>query len=61
VRVSTEKGLFKGTTFYGGFVELGTQNMPAIPFLRPALKQNEKKVIEIVRIEIRKKLDQLSR
>ena len=36
VVVQTERGFFKGDTYYGAFVEFGTKNMAARPYLRPA-------------------------
>lgn len=36
VLVTTGAGLFKGETFYGGFIEFGTSHAPAYPFIRPA-------------------------
>lgn len=43
-QVQTKDGFFKGDSFYGGFIELGTKKMPARPYLRPALYDNEAKV-----------------
>ena len=34
-------GYRKDKAFYGGFVELGTSQQPARPFLRPALEESE--------------------
>lgn len=34
--------------FYGMFIELGTSKMPARPFLRPALDENEEAAIQAV-------------
>lgn len=38
--VLTGDGFFKGDQFYAGFIEYGTVNMPAQPFLRPAADEN---------------------
>lgn len=50
--VQTRAGLFRGTTFYGGFQEFGTVNMEANPFLAPALKKNERGVVSVFREEL---------
>lgn len=57
--VMTGEGLFKGETFYGGFVELGTQRMRADPYLRPALYGNEKETLARFRVEMKKAIDEL--
>jgi len=38
--------------FYARFVEFGTRNMPAKPFLRPALRENRGRVMSAVRSTI---------
>lgn len=36
--------------FYGAFLELGTQHIPARPHLRPALENNKREVMEKIRV-----------
>ena len=38
--------------YYGTFVELGTKNQPAQPFLRPAVDENKEKISEKVTSEL---------
>lgn len=45
------------TPFYFRFQELGTQSIPAKPFLRPALEGNAEAILDIVADELRKALD----
>lgn len=45
------------TPFYFRFLEFGTQDMQARPFLRPALENNAEAVIQTVADELRKALD----
>ena len=45
------------TPFYFRFQEFGTKNIPAKPFLRPALESNADKVLETVVEELNKALD----
>jgi HK97 gp10 family phage protein len=42
--------------FYAAFVELGTRNMPARPFLRPALKSKKAEVIGRARAVMRREV-----
>lgn len=35
--------------FYGYFIEMGTSKMPAHPFLRPAVYENAKEIVRILR------------
>lgn len=42
LQVSPSKGWAKGEEFYGGFVEFGTVDMPAQPFVRPAFDVHKK-------------------
>lgn len=35
-----------GDTFYWRFLEFGTQNMPAQPFMRPAIDENQQAAID---------------
>ena len=52
VVVSTDKGFFKGDTFYGAFLEFGTSRMPARPYIRPAFDTEHANSIRIVGEEI---------
>ncbi len=45
------------TPFYFRFVELGTKNMQARPFMRPALENNAEKILSSVADELTKALD----
>lgn len=44
--VVTGEGFFKGETFYGGFLELGTKHIDADPYLRPAIYGNQNRIRE---------------
>lgn len=39
------------------FIELGTSKMPAHPYLRPALDGNVDRVLELLKVELRKSID----
>jgi HK97 gp10 family phage protein len=39
------------------FIELGTSKLAAHPFLRPALDQNANRVVELLKVELRKSID----
>lgn len=43
--------------FYGRFVEMGTSKKTAQPFLRPALDENENKLVKAFQDAARKELD----
>ena len=47
------------TPFYFRFVELGTKDAPAKPFLRPALENNAQDVLDTVVDELKKALDKV--
>ena len=47
--------------YYPAHIELGTRDTPALPFLRPALQQTRQEAQEIVRRELAKGLEALSR
>ena len=47
----------KDDAFYGHMVEYGTRYTTAQPFMRPALDENEDKVVEAYKNEIQKQLD----
>jgi len=57
VVISTEKGFFKGETFYGAFLEFGTKKMPAKPFIRPAFEANKARAVRIVELALKLGLD----
>ncbi len=57
VTIATDKGLFKGETFYGGFQEFGTKHQPARPFIRPAFDANVAGAVTIIAKSLRDKLD----
>ena len=57
VVISTEKGFFKGETFYGAFLEFGTKKMPAKPFIRPAFEANKARAVRIVEQALKLGLD----
>lgn len=61
VIISTEKGFFKGETFYGAFHEFGTKNMPARPFIRPAFEANKARAVKIVGEAIKLGLEDVAR
>lgn len=59
VKVGIRGGAKKNDTtpFYFRFQELGTKDIPAKPFLRPALEGNAEKVLSTVADELKKALD----
>jgi HK97 gp10 family phage protein len=46
----------KGTAYYGRFVEFGTVNRPAHPFMRPAFEATKTLVVEMFKQELSKDL-----
>jgi HK97 gp10 family phage protein len=48
-----------GNVFYWRFLEFGTQNMPAQPFMRPALAENVSKVTVTFVSELDKAIDKI--
>lgn len=48
-----------GNVFYWRFLELGTENMPAQPFMRPALAENVPKVTVTFVSELDKAIDKI--
>jgi HK97 gp10 family phage protein len=48
-----------GNVFYWRFLEFGTQNMPAQPFMRPALAENVPKVTVTFVSELDKAIDKI--
>lgn len=62
-QVTTKVGIKGGgkanpdTPFYFRFQELGTESIPAKPFLRPALEGNAEQVFDTVTQELNKALD----
>ena len=51
-----EVGINKGDTsdiFYGKFIEWGTSQRPATPYLQPAFEENINKVQEIIKQELK--------
>ncbi len=61
--VSAKIGIRRGakendsTPFYFRFLEFGTKDMQARPFLRPALENNAEHVLSVLAEELRKALD----
>lgn len=47
------EGAVYSTSGYGGFLETGTVNMPAQPYLKPALDMNIKKLPKNIKTELR--------
>lgn len=52
VVVTTEDGFFQGEQFYGAFLELGTSQQPARPYLRPAIDEKRAEAKTIAAREI---------
>jgi HK97 gp10 family phage protein len=46
-----------GYTFYWRFIEFGTENVPARPFMRPALQNNDIKAAEIFLHEFKRSIN----
>lgn len=61
VVISTEKGFFKGETFYGAFLEFGTKKLPARPFIRPAFEANKARSAKIAGEAIKLGLEDVAR
>lgn len=57
--VQVGKGWFKGDSFYAAFVEFGTRNMAARPYLRPAVKASRSQARLIFRRKIREAIASL--
>lgn len=59
VRVGVRGGAVKNPTtpYYFRMIELGTQHIPARPFMRPALEGNAEAVFQIITAELSKALD----
>lgn len=51
-----QKGSGLQDAFYGRFVEFGTVNMPAQPFLRPAFDENKERAIQAMKDRIASRL-----
>ena len=51
-----QKGSGLQDAFYGRFVEFGTVNMPAQPFLRPAFDENKERAIQAIKDRIAARL-----
>lgn len=51
-KVTTKDGDYKGESFYGSFIEYGTDKMPAQPYLRPAFDENKERSVIIIKAEI---------
>lgn len=54
-------GMFKGKTFYGAFVELGTEKMAARPFLRPAIDKNRSLSRQLAARHIARRINALAK
>lgn len=48
-----------GTTFHFRFLEFGTVNMAAQPFMRPAMHENAQAVFDTISAEMTRRLDRL--
>jgi len=51
VIVATAEGWFKGDEFYGAFVELGTEDMEAQPYVRPAYDAKKGQAVQVIMTE----------
>ena len=51
---------FRRAAFYGQFVELGTIDTPAQPFLRPALEASEGEVLNAIAAGFRKHIEKVT-
>jgi HK97 gp10 family phage protein len=56
-RPYTAKGKRIETAPHAHFVEFGTVNMPAEPFLRPAIEQNVQKAIDVMADKLRQRIE----
>jgi len=48
---------FAGDAYYGRFIELGTKHMAAKPFLRPAIDENQRKIVDAAKLRMKKRID----
>jgi HK97 gp10 family phage protein len=51
--VQTREGDYRGDTFYGAFIEYGTNKMAAKPYMRPAFDTKKGEAAKIIEHEIR--------
>lgn len=61
VVISTAKGFFKGETFYGAFIEFGTRNMAARPFIRPAFDSQRAQSIRVVEASVKQGIEDVAK
>lgn len=52
---------YKGDQFYGSFQELGSKHQAAKPYLRPALDENEERILQSIREKIANGIDEATR
>lgn len=52
---------YRASTFWGAFVELGTEKQPAHPFLRPAFDESEGQIVDVIAGELRKSIERLAK
>lgn len=57
IRVGTKEGDYKGKHFYGSFLEWGTRRSRKFRFLKPALEQNQSRVMGIIEKEVRQGIE----
>ncbi|MFO7905802.1 MAG: HK97 gp10 family phage protein [Pirellulaceae bacterium] len=48
---------FVEDAYYGRFLELGTKNMAAQPFLRPAIDENQRQAVDAAKMRMRKRIE----
>ncbi len=48
---------FAEDAYYGRFIELGTKHMSAKPFLRPALDENQRQIVDAVKARMKKRIE----
>jgi len=61
VEMATKDGWFKGDQYYGAFLEFGTKNMPAKPFMRPAYDNKKDEAASIIKSRIKSGLKRLGK
>ncbi|QCH27985.1 HK97-gp10 family putative phage morphogenesis protein [Clostridium tyrobutyricum] len=54
IQIGIEGGYVK--YFYGKFIEFGTSQIPARPFIHPAYERHKRETIEIIKSELRQAL-----
>ncbi len=61
IAVVTAAGWFKGDQFYAAFVEVGTSQAPAHPYLRPAFDNTRSESLQIISSELASGIEKVAK